>query len=99
MLANMLKRKIKGLKYDKLIVEKEKGSNFGTGVAYVTSNDYFTLKQLIKLHYHVYASYKLRTYLQGFAYDSMEEIEEPKENVKTQKILLKMSLEQIKKTS
>ena len=93
MVTKMLQRKIKDLKYEKIIVEMDNKSSLNKGIAWVSSKDIFTLNQLIKLHYHVsynrnsffififiqiYASYKLTTYIQGYAYDSLEDIEDSK---------------------
>lgn len=51
-------------------------SKMNKGTAWVSSKDIFTLNQLIKLHYHIYANYKLTTFINGYAYDTMEEMED-----------------------
>ena len=53
MVTKMLQRKIKDLKYEKIIVEMDNKSSLNKGIAWVSSKDIFTLNQLIKLHYHV----------------------------------------------
>lgn len=49
----MLTKKIKDIKYQKIVVEMDKLNKLNLGVAWISSNDQFTIKQLIKLHYHV----------------------------------------------
>lgn len=95
MITKMLKRKIKNLNYDKIIVQMDVKSKENKGEAWVSSKDMFTLNQLIKLHYHIYASYKLTTFMQGYAYDSMEEMENQSKdkNYEIQKKMMKISLE------
>lgn len=48
---------------------------------------------MIKLHYHIYASYKLRTYLVGYPYDSMED---EHDDTQFQKKIMKLSLQELK---
>jgi len=69
MLKKMLNKKIKEIKFDKLVLEQAKGSKSNLGTAWLSSNDYQTVKQLIMLHYTVYATYKLRTFVMGYPYE------------------------------
>ena len=55
MVTKMLTKKIKNLKYEKIIVEMDQKTKMNKGIAWISSKDKFTLKQLIKLHYHVSA--------------------------------------------
>ena len=44
MLTKMLQKKIKDLKYEKILVEMDNKSNMNKGIAWISSNDQFTLK-------------------------------------------------------
>lgn len=44
------------------------------------------------MHYSIYASYKMRTYLMGYAYDSEEDVFE---DTDFQKKMMKLSLEEL----
>jgi len=57
MLLRMLNRKIKDFKIDKLVLEQDKAQKGNLGTAWISSNDQYTVKQLIKLHYHVSNSF------------------------------------------
>lgn len=102
MLKKMLNKKIKELKFDKLVLEQAKGSKSNLGTAWLSSNDYQTVKQLIMLHYTVYATYKLRTFVMGYPYEQMEDIQDlaqdiqDKEHSKLQRMMVKMSLQDLK---
>ena len=54
MLKRMLNKTIKDIKYEKLVLETDKTQKRGNlGTAWISTKDVLTLKQLIKLHYHV----------------------------------------------
>lgn len=88
----MIKKKIKNLQYEKFSLEKDTKVNKNTGLAHISSNDIDSIKQLLNMHYHIYASYKLRTYLMGYAYDSEEDVFE---DTDFQKKMMKLSLEEL----
>mmetsp|Transcript_11810 Transcript_11810/g.19955 ORF Transcript_11810/g.19955 Transcript_11810/m.19955 type:complete len:99 (+) Transcript_11810:529-825(+) len=76
------------------IENAEKQSGVNQGVAYVQTTDVHTATQLIKLHYNIFAGYKLRTYLMGYPYESFEEDEE--ENNKNERRHFLMQLEELR---
>lgn len=54
MLRRKLQKTVKNFTIEKLVIEKDKNQARGNlGVAWVSSNDQVTLKQLIKMHYYV----------------------------------------------
>ena len=75
----MFQKRIKVLKYENFGIEKDEKLKENYGIAYISSTDQTTLTLLVKLHFithfdkNLFEFYKLRTYLMGFAYDSMEE--------------------------
>lgn len=89
MVNKMIKRKIKNLKFEKFSLEKDTKVNKNTGLAFISSNDLDSVKQLLNMHYSIYASYKMRTYLMGYAYDSEEDVFE---DTDFQKKMMKLSL-------
>ena len=72
MIIKMLKKKIKNLVIDKFKLEVVK-KKLNNGIAWISSKDYYSIQQLIKLHYTIYAGYRIRTYIIGYAYDSLED--------------------------
>jgi len=56
-------------------MEKANKSNeyMNTGLAYLSTTDKKSVINMIKLHYHVYASYRLKTYLMGYPYDGLDD--------------------------
>jgi hypothetical protein len=58
-------------------------------MAYISTTDLDSVKHLLNMHYHIYASYKLRTYLMGYPYDSEEDAYE---DTAFQKKMMKLSL-------
>ena len=71
MVEKFFKRQFKGLTYSKFGIEHDVKEKANKGVGYMQSDDHHTLSCMIKLHYFVYAGYRLRTYLMGFAYDDV----------------------------
>ena len=101
----MLNRKIKNFKCEKFALELK--NNVSEGVAWLSSNDQYTVSQIIKMHYtvsyylsnfQIYAGYKLRTYLIGYPYNSneLEDDDDQDEDVKFQKKMMKLSLIELK---
>ena len=67
----------------------------------VSISPFFAFQQFFCI-LQVYASYKLRTYVMGFAYDTMEEEYNPEvfqEDTSFQKKMMKLSLQQIKQSN
>ena len=68
----------------------------------VSIPSFFAFHQSFFCILQVYASYKLRTYVMGFAYDTMEEEYNPEviqEDTSFQKKMMKLSLQQIKQSN
>jgi len=54
MILKMLNKKIKDFKHDKFVLEMDnQHKNCNIGVSWVSSNDHYSLGQLVKLHYSV----------------------------------------------
>ena len=53
MLLKWLNKKIKGFKHDKLVLEQSSEKKGNNGVVWISTEDQLTVRQLIKLHYHV----------------------------------------------
>jgi LysM repeat protein len=53
MLKRKLNKTIKNLVYEKIAIDKQKDQKGNNGVAWISTKDKFTVKQLIKLHRHV----------------------------------------------
>ena len=105
MILKWLNKKIKDFKHDQLRLEMDaQQQNRNLGICWVSSDDHHTLGQLVKLHYQVsfffypnnffqvYAGYKLRTYLIGYPYDSVDDGSDSKEMSQFQKKMMKLSL-------
>ena len=72
----------------------EKGSESrNKGVAWLSTSDEPTLKQLVKLHFSMFAYHMIAVQIMAFpTEDEYEEAQENKENLKVQKKVMKMSL-------
>jgi len=87
MVENFLKKSIKGLTFSKFGIEQNFKERGNMGVGYLRTADHHSLIAMIKLHYTVYAGYRLRTYIMGFAYDDDEEKEV---DYNEQRVILKL---------
>lgn len=56
LLLNMLKRNIKEFKYDKIVIEQDKYFNLNKGHAFISTNDFSSVKGLLRLHSKVSVS-------------------------------------------
>lgn len=54
MILKMLNKKIKDFKHDKIVLEMDpQHKNSNIGICWISSNDHYSLGQLVKLHYQV----------------------------------------------
>ena len=57
MILKMINKKIKGLVYDKFNLEKDTKKRQNLGVAYISSDNFDSIVQLLNLHYNVSYTY------------------------------------------
>ena len=53
MVTKMIKKKIKNLQFEKFSLEKDTKVNKNTGLAFISSNDLDSIKQILNMHYSV----------------------------------------------
>ena len=64
MIKNMIQKKIKNLQFDKFSLEKDAKERQNSGLAYISTNDDGSIKQLLNMHYSV--SQPNKTYQNDF---------------------------------